>query len=137
MLAPGGPDGRALRLTLPDGQLLVVLDETGRIGRVETEEPGGLDASAAMHDDPADDDAQPLDPSELPTEAIELPVQEPPLAPDQDPEPPQPPTGNRQEDRGGYGPEGGDVSDGDAAPEEEPDEGPMRRLFGFLRGPKP
>ncbi len=151
MFVPGDAEGRTLRLTLPDGQLLVVLDDEGRIGRVETEQPVGLDASAALHggsappQDSASEDAAPSrtapqHPDDLPTEAIDLPVQEEPLAPEPDPEPqPQPQTAAPTEDEAGHGrAEDREHGNGDGEDrEEEPEEGPMRRLLGFLRGPKP
>jgi hypothetical protein len=90
-----GPDGRSRRLTLPDGDVLVTLDDRQRIARVEATARVGLDAAAERRS-----------PAPEPEPLTEGPV-----------------TG---------------AAPGQQA-EQQPGtpESPMRRLLGFLRGPKP
>lgn len=138
------PDGTALRLSLPDGELVVAFDSRGRIGRVETEAPVGLDASAAVHDEPEPSPAEPD------SAVVAAPEPEPQAPGDEErgePEPPTeaPPLGDEHPDsdhdrllamfEAQHHPShpGGE----DEAGAEPQPESPMRRFWDFLRGPKP
>jgi hypothetical protein len=104
------PGGRVLRLALPDGEVLVTLDEQRRITTVEVQAAVGLDASAAIHQEAAPQ-AAPQPQREPVPQPEAVPGAAPPAAA-HEPEPEH--------------------------PDEEPQpESPLRRLWDFLRGPTP
>jgi hypothetical protein len=114
-LTASEPGGRTLRLALPDGEVLVTLDERHRIIQVAAQAALGLDASAAMHEPsaPAAPEAEP--------EPVVAEAEEPPApSPDDDP-------------LAALRPE----PEPDAEHQEHQPDSPLRRLWDFLRGPTP
>lgn len=130
--------GSGMRLTLPDGEVVVTFDHQHRIMRVEQRAPVGLDGSIPLHERAV---AEP-EPEHGPVAGPE-----PLIRPEPPPEPAGAPRARpERESAGGESGRAGidellaaaEAPQGEAADTQEGEpESPMRRFWDFLRGPKP